>query len=237
MWGCTIRRVRYKPRSTVWVGERSRSRTTAAAGPAERIPPVWEGERPMAQGLRRRPARIRRLGIGLVVLGAAVGCAGPDKTPSASLPSSLPPPRLPAATTTTTPKAASPAATTIDNRISNSAALPVTDPASALNGMPNPSRGQAGMISAPVVPGSAGNFRSQPATTPPANSSGGTWSPGGTPVVSPVSTIPELPAPGGLKNPSPTDVPQPPGPPVTSVTPPTVTPGAAPALPTGLPKP
>ena len=46
----------------------------------------------MTQGLRHRPATIRRLGFGLVMLGAAVGCHGTDKLPTSNL---SPPPKLP----------------------------------------------------------------------------------------------------------------------------------------------
>ena len=196
----------------------------------------------MAQGLRRRPARIRRLGIGLVMLGAAVGCASTDKAPSASLPSSLPPPSglKGASATTPTPKATTPSTSNvapIDNRQSNSM-LPASDASAALRDIPtNPSRGQASPIGAPAMPYPNGSLRS-PQTTAPASPSGGTWNASGNPVIAPASTVPDLPAPGGLKNTSPTtDVPQPPAPPVMSVTPPTPAPGAAPTLPTGaLPK-
>jgi hypothetical protein len=46
----------------------------------------------MTHGLRRRPATIRRIGFGLVLFGAAVGCHGTDKLPTSNLP---PPPKLP----------------------------------------------------------------------------------------------------------------------------------------------
>src|SRR5687768_7836538 len=46
----------------------------------------------MAQGLRHRSA-VRRPGIGLVLLGAAVGCHGTDKPTGSSLPP-VPPPKL-----------------------------------------------------------------------------------------------------------------------------------------------
>lgn len=193
----------------------------------------------MAQGLRRRPARTRRLGIGLVVLGAAVGCAGPEKAPSASLPSSLPPPSgLKNASTTTTPKSLSPAASTVDARGGRGGALPVSDSTRAATGIPTSSMGgQYGSIDAPPPPTQGGNFRQSP-NSPAANPAGTNWSSSGTPVITPAAPppVPALPAPDVLRGPAVSDVPQPPGPPVMSVSPPTASPGPAPTLPTVVPK-
>ena len=168
------------------------------------------------------------------MLGAAVGCQGPDKTPSASLPP-LPPPRLPASTTTT-PKSTTQTgstATPIDNRPGRNPAVPAAESPRAAIGAPTTPGGAFGSIDAPVLPSQNGNFRTPVSAT--ATGSGGSWTPNGLPTITPAGSTTDLPTTGGPKNPAPADVPQPPAPPPMAVTPPTAAPVPPPALPTGTP--
>lgn len=185
----------------------------------------------MTQGLRRRPARIRRLGIGLLMLGAVVGCQGPEKAPPASL-GTLPPPRLGASTPapkTTTQTGSTPVP--IDNRPGRNPAIPTADSSRSLTGVPAATTGQFGSYDAPAIP--SGNATLRPLTTvTPTDTGTSGWAPR----IPPAGPVPELTTPNGMRLPAPADVPQPPGPPPMSVLPPTAAPVAPPALPTVLPK-
>lgn len=181
----------------------------------------------MTQGLRHRPATIRRLGIGLVLFGAAVGCQGTDKLPTSNLspppklPSSLPAPSVgqtPLTAQTATPPARLPASQTTSW---NNDEMPARGGLTQTGGMPS------APIAKPTLPTTGGNLPLIPADIP----TGGRGSP-------PPPTEPLTPAyqpPTVLKDPTP------PPPPATSsaapsapVSPPTAEAvPAAPALPSG----
>ncbi len=184
----------------------------------------------MTQGLRHRPAAVRRLGIGLVLFGAAVGCQGTDKAPTSSLPP-LPPPKLPASQPTTwNGNSPAPAAGTQDRATATTSTTGQkasfnradTDPMTPTGLSP---AAQAG-LPVPTVPRNAAVFPRSPSTP-------------ATPTTPPsTDRSPTLPDPVGLSSYNPPTVlkdPLPPAPPpINSPTPPasSSTPAAPPALPT-----
>ncbi len=120
----------------------------------------------MTQGLRQQPATASRLGIGLVLLGTALGCQGTDKVPSSSgLP---PPPKLPATLPAPNAGAAGQPART--------AAPPVTPATNtqafggpvgeslARGGMSQAGVGQPPPIGTPTLPTTGGTLQLTPAT-------------------------------------------------------------------------
>jgi hypothetical protein len=178
----------------------------------------------MTQGLRRRPATIRRLGIGLVLFGAAVGCQGTDRLPASNL---SPPPRLPSSLPAPSVGPAAPAARTVAP-----SATPPGGQTTSWNGEMPARAGltqtggvQPAPIARPTLPTTGGTLPLVPPDAP----TGGR----GSPPPPPEPTAPAYQPPTVLQNPTP------PPPPVTSsaapatpVSPPTtdVVP-AAPALP------
>src|SRR5205807_2421514 len=89
------------------------------AGPGGAAPARGDRGRPMTHGWGRRPGLAARVGVGVVLLGGAVGCTSPHKAkdPPAGLPAGLPNP-------TNVPASAAPAA-------KPQAALPATTPPAA----------------------------------------------------------------------------------------------------------
>lgn len=167
----------------------------------------------MTQGMRRRPATIRRLGFGLVMLGAAVGCQGTDKLPTSNL---SPPPKLPSSLPAPTAGQTAPTARTPTSPATPSAGQATswnTREASAHGGLTPTGGLQPAPIATPKLPTTGGNLPLVPADVP----TGGRGSP--PPPAEP--TAPPYQPPMVLKDPTP-----PPPPAIT---------GAAPAAPVGPP--
>lgn len=186
----------------------------------------------MTHGLRRRSATIRRLGIGFLLFGAAIGCQGTDKLPASSL---SPPPKLPSSLPA---PSSSTGATSSTNQTppTTRTSTPTTTPASAQTtawnnndmaaraGLNPKGTGQPAPIAAPTLPSTDSTMPLVPAGVP----TGGRGSHHPTPEPS----SPTYQPPTVLKDPTPPAPPAGSGAtPIAPVSPPTADAPSAPALP------